>query len=585
MGENMKKPVQRIVALLLSICVLFGCATIAISVDVPIKADEQLRLTVTADTHFQSFSDLGAFPSAESSTYCEGMLDSDLYAYAATQGQMNYESYAIVKQLLKSFISNEDDYMLIAGDLTCGKRQSHIEFAQMLRETEQKSHKEIFVVPGNHDCDDDNFDTYISIDEFKEIYADFGYNQALERHEGSGSYTVDLSEKYRLIAIDSCIYGKDEGKIGTSLLFWIRSQAKTARQDGKTLIAMMHHSILPHFSVQPMMDSYSYVARQLADMGIHLVFSGHIHANDISSAKTLTGNPLYDVQTGSLITSPNAFRHVALGDKATITSEYITEIDLADLPDGYSAEQRKYIEQDFPAWAYGYFEAGMCRWLNRYIGSAGKLGKMLKLDPESDLYEQLDALLRIVGNAINLPIYDDGSTPNELDSIEEIAKSAGYTLPESDYERVYQIVAALMGNFYRGDDNEQNLDDEKDLLFDCIKAALAHGSVNLLCDGLLDYILQFLNIDISRDLFISRIAKRNYSQNISSALTDAIFTPLLEGISCDFSETSDIQAVIDFGAYSASVENRAPIHFWEPFLRYFYDFFSTLHKCFGFAIQ
>lgn len=574
--QKMKKISKTIIAFILCGAILFGMTTAALA------DNEVLRLTVAADTHFQCFTDLGDFPADPSQkSNTEGMLDKEVYYYTSTQGQMNYESYAIMKQLLASFVTGDDEYLLIAGDLTCGKRQSHIEYAQMLREAEKESGKEIFVICGNHDCDDNNLDRYIGIDEFKEIYADFGYNQALSCHADSGSYTADLSEKYRLIAIDSCIYGKDDGEINSSVMQWIREQAEAAKADGKELIGMMHHSILPHFYLQPMIDDYYTIAEQLADMGINLVFTGHIHANDISSAKTKSGNTIYDVQTGSLITSPNAFRHVAVGDTVKITSEYITEINTDDLMDGYSPEQLRRIEESFSDYSYGFFEAGMCRWVNTFIGSAGKLGKVLKLDPDSPEYQELDRLLRIVGSSVNLPIYDDGSTPGELDSLEEIAASAGYILPESGYERVYQIVAALMGNFFHGDSGETSLDEETALLLDCIRAALAHCLVNLIAEGGLNNLLGYLNIELPKDRLVSEAARITCAQSIASELVTSVITPLLQGIADDYSEPDDINAELDLNNVNSSLVNRASMNIFESIIRYFYRLFKALLNIFA----
>lgn len=574
--QKMKKISKTIIAFILCGAILFGMTTAALA------DNEVLRLTVAADTHFQCFTDLGDFPADPSQkSNTESMLDKEVYYYTSTQGQMNYESYAIMKQLLASFVTGDDEYLLIAGDLTCGKRQSHIEYAQMLREAEKESGKEIFVICGNHDCDDNNFDRYIGIDEFKEIYADFGYNQALSCHADSGSYTADLSEKYRLIAIDSCIYGKDDGEINSSVMQWIREQAEAAKADGKELIGMMHHSILPHFYLQPMIDNYSDLAQELADMGINLVFTGHIHANDISSAKTKSGNTIYDVQTGSLITSPNAFRHVSMGDTVKITSEYITEINTADLMDGYSPEQLRRIEESFSDYSYGFFEAGMCRWVNTFIGSAGKLGKVLKLDPDSPEYQELDRLLRIVGSSVNLPIYDDGSTPGELDSLEEIAASAGYTLPESGYERVYQIVAALMGSFFHGDSGETCLDEETALLLDCIRAALAHCSVNLIAEGGLNNLLGYLNIELPKDRLVSEAARITCAQSVASELVTSVITPLLQGIADDYSEPDDINAELDLNNVNSSLVNRASMNIFESIIRYFYRLFKALLNIFA----
>ncbi|MDY5933732.1 MAG: hypothetical protein SPJ31_00365, partial [Oscillospiraceae bacterium] len=239
------------------------------------------------------------------------------------------------------------------------------------------------------------------------------------------------------------------------------------------------------------------------------------------------------------------------------------------------------IEESFSDYSYGFFEAGMCRWVNTFIGSAGKLRKVLKLDSDSPEYQELDRLLRIVGSSVNLPIYDDGSTPGELDSLEEIAASAGYTLPQSDYERVYQVVAALMGNFFHGDSGETSLDGETALLLDCIKAALAHCSVNLIAEGGLNNLLGYLNIELPKDRLVSDAARITCAQGIASELVISVIEPLLQGISDDYSEPDDINTEIDLNNDGSSLVNRASMNVFESIIRYFYRLIKALLNTFA----
>nr|MCR5484330.1 metallophosphoesterase [Clostridiales bacterium] len=263
----------------------------------------ELKIFVASDTHYQSAKDRSPLAEADEA-FSEGMLDRDVFSYVSMQGQMNYESGAIMRAMLRAFSASDAPFLLIPGDLTCGKRASHEEFAAMLKETEENTGKKIFVIPGNHDTDDDDFEKYISINEFKKIYSDFGYGEALSSDDKSGCYTAELLNGYRLLAIDSNIYGKDNGKVDSSRLKWIKEQLKTAKNDGVKLIAMMHHSLLPHFEAQSMIPNYRSLATLLADSGVKYVFTGHLHANDITSSRSLKGNVIYDIQTGALITAP-----------------------------------------------------------------------------------------------------------------------------------------------------------------------------------------------------------------------------------------------------------------------------------------
>ncbi len=543
-----------------TISILLCLSLLVPSLYVFAEDDNALKITVASDTHFQCAEDAGEFViDPENTEYIEGLLNEKMFSNCTIQGQMNYESTAIVQKMLDEFSSSDDEYLLISGDLTCGKRQSHIEFAEMLKKAEEESGKKIFVVCGNHDCDDEDFEKYISIDEFKEIYADFGYNEALTKHETSGSYTYDLDDNYRLLAIDSCIYGADDGEINGSVYAWIEEQVEKAKEDSKTLVAMMHHSILPHFEIQPMIDGYENLASQFADWGINFVFTGHIHANDISMTVSDNGNVLYDIQTGALITYPNAYRRVVLNNGTVdISSQYITEIDTSLLPDGFSDEQLSLIESDFASYSYQFFEAGMCKWLNRYIGSAGKVGKLLKFEQGSAEYELLDDIMRNIGVSLSLPIYDDGSTPGVIDSIEEIAAAGGCTLPESDYERIYQVVAVIYGGFYHGDEDESVKENEYPLLYDCLKSVLAYtlAGVSFSSYALSDYGEMLEKAGYSKEFgnLVSDIAQVNFEKSEADILVSAILEKVTAGIIDDYSEPADINVTLDLNEFEKDAD-------------------------------
>lgn len=89
---------------------------------------------MAADTYFQCQADLGPF----SEDYTAHLLNPDLFGYASTQGQMHYESEAILAGMLSSFERSDSAYLLIAGNLTCGKRNSRLAFVQLHAQTEQR---------------------------------------------------------------------------------------------------------------------------------------------------------------------------------------------------------------------------------------------------------------------------------------------------------------------------------------------------------------------------------------------------------------------------------------------------------------
>jgi len=88
------------------------------------------------------------------------------------------------------------------------------------------------------------------------------------------------------------------------------------------------------------------------DAGIKLIFTGHYHANDIVSYE-YNGKPLYDIQTGSLVTPPYSYRIMRLDDNfINIDSRRVTDID-EQLPGGVSFQE--YSDTEITARINGFF--------------------------------------------------------------------------------------------------------------------------------------------------------------------------------------------------------------------------------------
>lgn len=536
---------NKMLAVLLILCLLSAaCPTLSFAASAP------LRITVAADTHFQCAADLGAF----SDDYTAHLLEPDLYGYASTQGQMPYESEAILAEMLAEFEDSDSDYLLIAGDLTCGKRDSHLAFAEYLRRTEQRSGKSVFVINGNHDCAAESSEKGISMEEFREIYAGFGYDEAMARHETSASYAVDLNDTYRLLAIDSCVYGEDEGKINLSVFNWIKAQTALAERDGKTLIAMMHHSILPHYELQPMIDLWRTYAGWFADHGIRTVLTGHIHANDISSTVSDGGNTLYDIQTGSLIASPNTYRVLTCeADSVTVESRFVERIDVSLLPGMMTAEQRELLAADFPAYAKAYFVTGVGKWLNRNVGSVNRLVRWFRLKEGTKAYTAAEKLMGTLGDAVGQDIY------GTEDSIEAALAPFGVTVPSGEYKKPYEVAAKLMYGFFHGDEQTVSCEADTALLLKCLEGAILTAARKLPDKEALGALAYQLT---GRPL--SAGALRETAEKLALALLET----LAGGITDDYSEPADLNAALRFSEAGETVPAHALIRFFRLIIEF-----------------
>jgi predicted MPP superfamily phosphohydrolase len=228
------------------------------------------------------------------------------------------------------------DFVLLSGDLTKdGELPSH---ERVRRELERLSAAGVraYVVPGNHDVENPRSMGYAegrgaplpspSRKEFAELYAGYGYGDALSRDPYSLSYVAQLLPGLRLLAIDPFrrppkpdpARPEPEGFIGGGTMAWIRARLDEAGRSGEAVIAMSHLSLLEHFEGQAEFFPASLprgreeLASLLASRGVRLVFTGHFHMQDVVRYSYPGGGELYDIATGSLAYYPMPYRIVEL---------------------------------------------------------------------------------------------------------------------------------------------------------------------------------------------------------------------------------------------------------------------------------
>ena len=234
--------------------------------------------------------------------------------------------------------ADEADTVLIAGDLSFnGEKKSHEKFIKLLYELKE-SGKKIYVVTADHDFQDEEWETFAFSEkgryspertlrgELFDMYRDFGFGDAIAADRENLSYVAQLSDTVRLLCIN-CDY-KEKGKyyFKDEQWKWIKEQTEKAREDNQTMIAMCHYPIMPGQPlfqlISPMMikDAYEF-ATFLADEGVKMIFTGHMHNQSINFIETEKGNRLYDITTGAIIADPAFIRHVTVTDgKAEIKS-------------------------------------------------------------------------------------------------------------------------------------------------------------------------------------------------------------------------------------------------------------------------
>ncbi len=396
-----------------------------------------VRFAVSADVHLR-------LPDSEiQADYPE----SELYYHAWGSGNLTHEAAGLLHEMLDDAEEKGAEFVLLCGDLAHhGTPEQHEYVADILRRFENDTGIPVYVIPGNHDYYHDTTPA-----DFKALYAGFGYDEALTVDSGTASYTADLPGGYRLIAIDSNKPGDDGDGIDQRLLDWIAGQADIAVKEGKTPVAMMHHSLLdpiPYAEILMkdfIVRDHEKIAELFADHGIHYVFTGHEHGNDISLYTSKKGNKVYNILTTSLSSYPLEYRMVEMNSfRAEITMEQITELEPQYIPQGYNDAQRAAIAEDYTAFALGFFKFSVEKKISRLISPEFINGY---LGDDSALTGVIDTLMPVVAEALYMPLYDQGDGKV---SVEYLAKKAGAKLPESEYKYALDLVSSAVAMVYYG---------------------------------------------------------------------------------------------------------------------------------------
>ncbi len=280
---------------------------------------QNIKICVISDTHyFDSTLLINDGPAFQS--------------YLMQDRKLLKESHAIMVSLIDSLIAEHPDIVLVPGDLTKdGESICHQKMINFFQQMATAGIK-VFVAPGNHDINNpmavsfDNDSVHpvptISQAQFKTLYGNYGYSQALKTDTASLSYIVEPIAGLQILTMDACRYDSNfvnmypttSGGFRPQTLQWIRDRLVEARQSGKVVLGMQHHNMLEHYMGQKsifsdyVIDGFDSISTDFANLGLKIVFTGHYHAQDIVMNVTSLGNELYDVETGSAITFPNPYR-------------------------------------------------------------------------------------------------------------------------------------------------------------------------------------------------------------------------------------------------------------------------------------
>ena len=252
----------------------------------PACAEDGYSLIVATDLHYiaPALTDHGSFFTA----LTEGG-DGKLMRYIEE----------ITDAFLDEAAAQKLEAVLLTGDLTFnGALLSHAALAEKLRALEAAGTR-VLVLPGNHDLENPSAasfsgDGYTHVPsataaDFRQIYADFGYDEALSLDADSLSYIVEFGDGTRLLMLD---FNTPHDPCGVSdkTLKWIEEQLADAMRAGQRILAAGHQNL---FQQSMFRDGYviqntERLAALFREYSVPLYLSGHLHIQHWKTEQGLT---------------------------------------------------------------------------------------------------------------------------------------------------------------------------------------------------------------------------------------------------------------------------------------------------------
>lgn len=527
---------KKIISIILSLTILMSACAISVSA---VSSDVDISYAVASDLHYN-------IPDEE----LEWFSEDPIYGYANRRAAMENESGLIIDEMLRQVAEDDNmDFLLVAGDLADNGKsimEEHLAVAEKFKNFEETSGKQVYVIPGNHDYGMPGEYCETGAEEFKNIYADFGYDQAITT-DGL-SYTANLGDKYRLLALDSTDPDKStEDGMTDAKVQWVIDEAQKAYDEGRYPILMMHHNLLDHLPLQRILShdfiirNHTATANKWADAGIKLVFSGHEHCSDATTHTSPNGNTISDFATTSLTMYPLQYRYVEMSDDTiTYEAKTVDSIDtdaLVEMVDGYSDEQIAEMNKGLNAFAKEYLKNGV-----EYRLERGFNDEQLGIKPGDIYYTLVRDVVDTFNDVLNMPLYGEGSA-------QELAKQYNIDIPDSDYKDGWDVATELVSAHYAGEEDYPLYENDVKILF--LMMSLVIKSEFDYIDDLTFYkaaasVIAASNID-SIDTIIKMISTQEEGVTAGEYLLVAIASPLLDSFANDDGVADNNGAIDGYG--------------------------------------
>ena len=312
------------------------------------SASADYRIAVASDPHY----------------IAPGLTDGGLYYQnVLASGDSKFMPYSeeILDAFVEELLNAEEvpDALLLTGDLTFnGAVMSHEALAEKLRPLKEAGIR-VLVTTGNHDVynlnaarfEGESFTRvpFATTELFREIYGDFGFDDAVSTAPDSLSYMAALGDRLRVLVLDFNTLEHFCG-ISEETLAWAEEQLRTAEREGVPVIAAGHQNLFRHslFYDGYVISGVERLADLLRTYGVRLFLSGHLQIQHIRTEGDLT-----EITSSALCSWP--CQYGMLTSKDGIWSYETRRLDMAAWADRNGRTEP--VFQDFQAAAAEYMSS------------------------------------------------------------------------------------------------------------------------------------------------------------------------------------------------------------------------------------
>ena len=352
----------------------------------------------------------------------------EAFQYDVDHGDGRLVTYIdqITDAFLEEVVEHNPDILILCGDLSSnGELASHQGLAEKLRRVEARGIP-VVVIPGNHDINNQRAYGYrgdekypverTTPEQFREIYREFGYDEALSEDETTLSYVYQLDDMTRLLMLDTCQYREGNAKVGGLILTetydWIEEQLEAAWEEGMNVIPVAHHNLLEEsevYTVDCTIEHSEQLAEILGEWNVNIFLSGHLHVQHWMEEED---HNLYEIVTGSMTTPDCRYGLLTYRDDCSFSYRtQVLDVESWAGKNGRTEEELlhfsefswPFLEQVFKNEAYGVLQhmeeiteeerLQMCEyyaWVN-YMYYQGKAVEIRDLAYENDAYALWDS--------------------------------------------------------------------------------------------------------------------------------------------------------------------------------------------------